>query len=349
MELSERQQRANEKLEAKGDKHFERGDTMRALRCYARAQLRDKVLAITQSIAGDFHNMNDFPRLQTGIGHDIISALKAILATDELRLFATRSWDAHARQSEIALEAFEACDDDEALRQRSMTLLEESNLPLGLRGLQMHKKIRMRKRTDDTADDEPLKECIQHACAKPTVDLCKRVETLNETEEEELDSVLGLLEIAGDYEALMTIGKTMEGNNQKIWCIDAYGRALSIAQRERIIMSEAVLMKLGHLFSAYGKKGLSFMAFEMCGATDELEAHVVQLLDSGNLKRAFELLPVLVRKNADVIQRLKPQLDNLMHSLEMQAHTARGKKKKAKAEQYAVMVGLLQKLFPEKE
>lgn len=347
MTLSENQRRANEKLEERGDRQLQKGNVLKALRYYMRAQLRDKVLAVTQGITGDFHNMNDFPRLQLGIGRDIISALKAVLATEELQLFANRSWDAHERQSEVALEAFEACDDDEALRERSMTLLEENNLSLGLRGLQMHKKIRARKRGHEKEKDTVLNECIQHACEKPLVRLGEKAETLNESEKQELDSVLGLLEIAGDFDALMELGRTMEEKNQKVWCVDAYGRALSVAQRQKITVSEAILMKLGHLFAGYGKKGLSFMAFEMCGATDELEKHVSQLLDGGNLKRAFELLPLLVRKNTDVIQRLKPQLDNLMRSLEMQAHTARGKKKKAKEQQYTDMVVWLQRLFPD--
>ncbi|MBI5794137.1 hypothetical protein HZA87_03565 [Candidatus Uhrbacteria bacterium] len=347
MALSENQRRANEKLETKGDKHFERGNVLKALRYYARAQLREKVLAITQNIAGDFHNMNSFPRLQTGIGRDIISALKAVLATDELRLFAARSWDAHERQSEIALEAFEACDDDAALRERSMTLLEENNLPLGLRGLRMYRKIRMRTGTNASDKDESLTECIQHNCAKPIARLSEQTKTLNEAEEEELDSVLGLLEIAGDCNGLMELGTKLEEKKQGLWHIDAYGRALSVAQKQKITMSDAILMRLGKLFDNYGKRGLSFMAYEMCGATDELEQQVTKLLSSGNLKKAFELLPLLVHKNPDVLERLKPQLNNLIRSLEMQAHAARGKKKKAKAERYTEMAALLQKLFPD--
>lgn len=352
IDLTPRQRRQAEKLEAKGDRHVQRGNVLKALRYYTRAQVRGKIIAVTQSLVGDLHQMNGFPRLQQEIARDVIAALKSVAAKNELELLGIKSWDSF--QSEIALEAFNACDDDVALRQRSMVLLSEDNVPLGLKGLQMYKRVQRKKQCDNIPGDDALCGIIQDACIRAMTRLQPKPENKDEGEskigkddkDEEIRGVLGLLEISDNFEGLMKAGTQLEQWKTGLWHIDAYSSALHIANRKKITISEPILMRLGKMFSDYGRKEMSYMAFEMCGALDEMEKQIATLLAGNNLEKAFELLPRLLQNDPRMLQRVRPLLEQTMRTLAMEAHEARGKKRKFKAMQNMKMIELLGKLYP---
>lgn len=339
MSLTPGQQREREKLEARGDRQVNRGNVLKALQYYKRAQVREKVLSVARSLLGDLDAIQEAPRLQKEIAGRVISAYEAVDAKDELGRLAEYSWE-NGRVT-IALDALEAAGDDYSLLQRSEVLLFENKLDLALKGLEKYLRVLPQDRYNNLEADS-LRHLVAEACDRGMQVIR---DSANGDATHNLKYIIALLEMIDDFERLMDVGREVEERSWGMFYVNAYAGALNASDRQNIVVSDSILLKLARMFEQVGEKQLCIDAYKRCGATDELVRLARAQLSNGELANALELIPVIARANPKVLPKLRPELERLRDRYEWRKHAGRQKERKRAAQLFEHINTLLIHLY----
>ncbi len=329
------------RFERKADRALERGKTFVALRLSMQANIRDKIrdivdlvsVTITQSI-----------HLRSEDIHLLIDALLQLNDKNRLCTLADVFWDRQDYGPAILM--LRAAEDTDALEQRGTLLLQWGNIDLALLALRSCCDTQMRAKGPTLLDFSFFHEEVSAILGQMSTEIL--ASDPEDFHAKNFDGVLRGYEFLSSpeaFDALLQIGHRCRENDQPIWAIDAYGRALKIAEYHRICVAEALLMQMLQLFREYGAHEPALLACKMGGATDAMEKAGVEYLEAGKLRKAAEMLSATIARTKTLRPKTLNAIQRTIRRLEYQAHQMLNADRLSKAKYFQDSLKDLQKIL----